>query len=155
MYWYRKVTADVNDFSPVADALDYFQKEYKDAQEELKVAGKRIDLVAAGLPGIIEYRYAQFQELETILLYFERLESKAIVEKTMWYMTNYNRQINEITAKRYAEVHDDVLAIMRIKLEVANVRNNFIALTKGMETLHYQTSNIVKLRVAGFDDATF
>lgn len=155
MHWYRKISADASDFSPVADALDWFQTEYEQGREELKLQGRRIDAVAARLPGLIEYYYAQYQELETILSYFERLESKAIVEKTQWYMTSYNRTINENTARKYAEVHDDVMVIAKVRWEVANCRNNFLALFKAIEAMHYQVRNVVLLRTSGFDDALY
>ncbi|RYF11250.1 MAG: hypothetical protein EOO77_19780 [Oxalobacteraceae bacterium] len=155
MIWFRAITADPKDYSPVADALTYFQAEYEEGRKDIQVKGRRIDDVAAKLPGILEYRFAQYQELETILQYLEKIESKAIVEKTQWYMANYNRQIPEHTARKYAEVHADVFPVTKIALEVATVRNNFLALFKGIEALHYQVRNVVQLRTAGFDDAVF
>lgn len=155
MLWFRAITADPKDLSPVADAMIFFQAEYEDGRKEISVKGRRIDDVACKLPGILEYRFAQYQELETILQYLEKIEAKAIVEKTQWYMGNYGRNIPEHTARKYAEIHDDVFPLTKIKLEVATVRNNFLALFKGIEALHYQVRNVVQLRTAGFDDATF
>jgi hypothetical protein len=155
MHWFRAISADPNDLSPVADALVYFQDEYEAARKELMVKGRRIDETASRIPGILEWRFAQYQELETILSYLERVEAKAVVEKTQWYMASYNRQINELTARKYAEVHDDVFPLTKIKLEVATCRNNFLAIFKAIECLHYQIGNVTKLRAAGLDDATF
>ena len=155
MQWFRAITADENDLSPIAEALSFFQTEYEEGQAELKVKGRRIDDVACKLPGIMEYRFAQYQELETILQYLEKVEAKATIEQTQWFMSNYQRQIPEHVARKYAEVEPKVFALTKIKLEVATVRNNFLALFKGIEALHYQVRNIVMLRTAGFDDATF
>ncbi|RYD64976.1 MAG: hypothetical protein EOP83_08425 [Verrucomicrobiaceae bacterium] len=155
MHWFRAITKDEKNLTPVAEALEYFQVEYEEGQAELKVKGRRIDDVACKLPGIMEYRFAQYQELETILQYLEKVETKALIEQTQWFMANYPRQIPEHTARKYAEVEPNVFALTKIKLEVATVRNNFLALFKGIEALHYQVRNIVMLRTAGFDDATF
>lgn len=155
MSWFRKISADPSDFSPVADALEYFQQEYEEGREELKLRGRKITDVAANLPGLIEYRYAQYQEVETILTYFEKLEEKAIIEKTQWYMANYPREIRENIARKYAEVHDDVMPITKIKFEIVMVRNNFLALFKAIEAAHYQVRNVVLLRTSGFDDAMY
>lgn len=155
MRWFRKITSQTSDLSPVVDAIDFFMLEYTDARDELNVKGRRINVVAASIAGVIEYRYAQLQELEMILKHMEMLVEREIVKQTKWFMENYPRAINEHTAKRYAEAHDDVFALVLIKHEVAVVRNNFLALFKGIEALHYQIRNIVDLRKAGIEDAEF
>lgn len=155
MRWYRKISADPNDLSPIPDAVEWFQEEYEEARKELQIKGQRIDAVAATIPGLIEYRFAQLQELETILKYLEEIEKRKLVEKTKWIMENYPRAISETVAKQYAQAEQEVFDIACVKFEVATVRNNFLALFKGIEAMHYQIKNIVDLRKAGLDDATF
>lgn len=153
--WFREVSADPTDFGPLAEALAFYIKEIEAGRQEIQVKGKRIDDVAARLSGIVEYRYGQLQDLEIILQYVEKLEERAIVEKTQWYMSHYNRNLSESTAKRYAENHDDVFVITRLKLETAAVRNDYLALFKALEYMHFQISNITRLRAAGVEDSTF
>lgn len=155
MRWYRKISADPNDLSPIPDAVEWFQEEYEEARKELKIKGERIDQVAASIPGLIEYRFAQLQELETVLKYLEEVEKRKLVEKTKWFMENYPRAISESVAKQYAAADQEVFDIARVKFEVATVRNNFLALFKGIEAMHYQIKNIVDLRKAGLDDSLF
>lgn len=148
--WFQKVVADIG---ATSDAIVYYTTEYEAARKDIPFVG-RIEGLCQKLPGIFSYRWAQLQEIESIIEHLQLLEEKERTSKTRWYMEHYNRQINERTARDYASTDDEVLAIIQIRHQVALVRNKFIALTKGYETMHYQLSNIVKLHCAGLEDAT-
>jgi len=153
--WFRKITEDKNDLTPVIDAMEAFQREYEGGLPHLQVRGRRIAEVASEIPSYIEYYNTKMLEVDMILKYLEQLVEERTVEKTMWYMSHYNRALSESTAKRYAEVHEEVMDLKRIVSEVAVMRNQFLSLTKGLDTLHYQIKNIVTLRSVGFEDAVF
>jgi hypothetical protein len=153
--WFQKITADPTDFSPIVEMIEHFQSIYEAAQADLAVRGKRIEEVAMRIPGLVEMRFAQYQELETVLLYLERVEAREIMEKMKLYWKTEPRDLSDNYIRKWAESHEDVITIARIRLEVATVRNNFLSLHKGLETLHYQLGNVTKLRCAGLDDATF
>lgn len=155
MKWYRRVAQDPNDFGPLAEALEHFENEYLAARQELEVKGRRIEEVARRLPGIVEYRFGQLQEIEAILSLFELRVDKAVAEAKKRYLENYQRNLSERTAEKYAEVDQDVIDLRMLVIEIARVRNLFLSLTKGMEYLHFQLSNVVRLRQAGIEDATF
>ena len=63
MGWYSKV---VNDISDIPDAIAYFDAELQAAKLECRIAGN-IEKAAANMPGIVEERYNQLQEIEAIL----------------------------------------------------------------------------------------
>ena len=44
-------------------------------------------------------------------------------------------------------------AISELINQVAYTRNQFLGITKGFEIKHFQLTNIIKLRVAGMEDA--
>lgn len=155
MKWYRRVAQDPNDLEPLAEALEHFENEYLEARKELEVKGRRIEEVARRLPGIVEYRFGQLQEIEAILSLFELRVDKAVAESKKRYLENYQRNLSERTAEKYAEVDQEVIDLKMLVIEIARVRNLFLSLTKGMEYLHFQLSNVVRLRQAGIEDASF
>lgn len=155
MDWYRRVSKDPDDLVPLADALAHFEAEYQDARRELDVKGKRIEEVSRRLPGIVEYRFAQLQEIEAILALFELRVDKATAEAKKRYLEHYNRTLSDRTAEKYAEVDQDVFDLKMLIIEISRVRNLFLSITKGMEYLHWQLNNLIKLRQAGIEDSVF
>lgn len=152
MKWYRLVTEN-NDKLP--DALEYFENQYEIAKGEIDVKGKRIEEVSRRLPGMVEYRFAQLQEIEAILAYFQLKVEKATMEAKKDLLENYPRALSDRTAEKYAEVDPDVYDLKLIMIEVSRIRNLFLSITKGVDHLHWQISNIVKLRQAGIEDSVF
>lgn len=155
MKWYRKVSQNTDNADVLMAALDYFESEYEIAKSELNVKGKRIEEVARMIPGMVEYRFGQLQEIEAILSLFELNAEKAVSDAKKRYLENYQRNLSDRTAEKYAETDDDVIARKLIIIEVARVRNLFLSITKGLEYLHFQLSNVTRLRQAGIEDATF
>lgn len=153
--WYRLITSDETNFTPIAEFVEYMEAQYLEAEQELRVKGKRIDDIACRLPGIVTHRFAQLQEIESILNHLQRLGDKAMIEAKDRFLNHYARTVSERTAEKHAEVDPEVYAIRMLQGEVALIRNKFLALTKGMEYLHFQTGNIVRLKVAGIEDTEF
>ena len=65
MGWYSKVSRDI---SKIPDAIQYFEDELVTARLEVKLKGS-IEKAAAEMPGIVEQRFNQLQEIEAILEY--------------------------------------------------------------------------------------
>jgi hypothetical protein len=151
--WYAKVVADPNDLSPVLDAYDWFEKQYEEANKDLDTNNKRIEEIAKRLAGMVEYRYGQLQEVEAIFCYLERREKKALGDARRRYLEHYKRNLTDTMATKYAEADDDVIAFAALKEQIGLIRNKFLGLSKGYEILHFQLTNITKLRVAGIEDA--
>jgi hypothetical protein len=152
--WYNRVTRDPNDLSPVLDAIDYFDEQYLEARQEMaKLNGMNLIQVQTRLCGIVEYRYQQLSEIELIMKYLEIREEAVVGTQRRHYVEHYNRKLTDQMVNKFAESHPDVIALRELRNHVAAVRNKFMALSKGHECLHFQLSNITKLRVAGMDDA--
>lgn len=151
--WYGRITADPDDLGPLVECLDHYEAEYKEALGEVKTKGK-IEMISKMLPGWAAYRFAQLQELEAILEYLN-IKLRAVKgEKYQFYMEKYARQLTSRDADKYADADKDVLQVALLINQVALVRNKFLAITKGLENLNWQLGNIVKLRVAGIEDAS-
>lgn len=144
-------TGDADLFKSM-DAADAYLVEHDEAKRELFFEG-RIETLAMRLPGLMEYRFSQLQDIEAILEYLETRQKKAMADKTRYYLEHYQRTLSDRVAREYAEASDEVQLILSVKHRVVVVRNLFLGITKGLETMHFQTSNVTKLKCAGFEDA--
>jgi hypothetical protein len=157
MRHYSKITSSNGDFfQPLADAIDYFYREYEEAKTELRPkTGGRIADLSSNIPGMIEHRYGQLQELESILLYLQIQYDKVKGEKKRNFFEHYARQLSERLADQYADIEPDVVVLREFIQQVALVRNLFLGISKGLDSLHYQIGHIIQLRKAGIEDAVF
>jgi hypothetical protein len=155
--WYSKITADpVNFHEALGNALEHFHNEYELAQKELRPKpGSRIIDLSTNLAGIVEYRYGQLQELESILKFLEIQYDRVKGEKKRNFFEHYNRQLSERLSDQYAEIEPEVILLREFIQQVALIRNMFLGISKGLETLHFQIGHIIQLRKNGIEDATF
>ena len=150
MSWYRKIVAD---WKHIPAALDHFETELDSAKLEVKVKGN-IEKASTELPGYVEHRFGQLQELEAILEHLNIQLRKKRSEYLRKYLENYNKALSSRDAEKYSDGEAEVIAISELINQVALIRNKFQGITKGFEIKHFQLSNIIKLRVAGMEDAT-
>ena len=148
--WYSKVSKDI---SYIPDAVEYFEAELQAAKNDSRIAGN-IEKAAANMPGIVELRYSQLQEIEAILEYLNielrRLKSQHFRK----YLENYQRALSSRDCEKYVEGESDVVDFEKIINEFALLRNKWLGITKALDIKQWQLSNIIKLRVAGMEDAT-
>jgi hypothetical protein len=150
MTWYSKVSKDI---SYIPDAVVYFEAELMAAKNDSRIAGN-IEKAAASMPGIVEMRYGQLQEIEAILEYLNielrRLKSQHFRK----YLENYQRALSSRDCEKYVDGEADVVDFEKIINEFALLRNKWLGITKALDVKQWQLSNIIKLRVAGMEDAT-
>jgi len=149
--WYRKITADYNDYSPLAEAIAFFEDELIDAKEDIRIRGN-LEIATKDIPGLVEHRFSQLQEIEAILEYMNIRFSKVKGDKFRQYMEKYNRDLSSRDADKFAEADDEVIKVSLLRNEVSLIRNQYLAIMKGLEQKSFSISNIVKLRAAGLDD---
>ena len=150
MGWYSRVSRDINE---IPAAIQYFEDELAKARSEVKLAGN-VEKAAAEMPGIVEYRFNQLQELEAILNYLNielrRLRSQYFKK----YLENYQRALSSRDVEKYVDGEADVVDYEKIINEFALIRNKWLGVLKGLDQKQWQITNVVKLRVAGMEDAT-
>jgi hypothetical protein len=149
MGWYSEISRDI---SKIPDAIAYFEKELIDARVEVKLKGN-VERAAAEMPGIVEHRFNQLQEIEAILNYLNielrRLRSSFFKK----YLENYQRALSSRDVEKYVDGEADVVDYEKIINEFALMRNKWLGLLKGLDQKQWQITNVVKLRVAGMEDA--
>jgi aspartate oxidase len=127
--WYNKV---VKSLENLPDAIEYFEDELEAAKKsDLNMKGRPIEKISAEVPGVVEQRYNQLQEIEAIL-------------------EHLNIQLQKLRTSKFRDVTDMAVLVN----EFALLRNKWIGLHKALEAKNFQINNIVKLRTAGLDDAT-
>jgi len=150
MGWYSEVSRNI---SKIPDAVAYFENELIDARAECKLKGN-VERAAAEMPGIVEHRFNQLQEIEAILNYLNielrRLRSSYFKK----YLENYQRALSSRDVERYVDGEADVVDYEKIINEFALLRNKWLGLLKGLDQKQWQITNVVKLRVAGMEDAS-
>jgi hypothetical protein len=150
MGWYSDIAKDIGN---IPDAVLYFEGELVEARKEVKLIGN-VEKSSAALPGIVEHRFSQLQEIEAILEYLNielrRLKSSHFRK----YLENYQRALSSRDCERYVEGEADVVDFEKIINEFALLRNKWLSITKGLDQKQWQITNIVKLRVAGMEDAS-
>jgi hypothetical protein len=150
MNWYAKVSKDI---AYLPDSLDFFYKELNNAKFEVKIQGN-IEKASASLPGIVELRFNQLQEIEAILEYLNielrRIKSKAFRK----YLENYQRALSSRDCEKFVDGEADVVDMEKIINEFAMLRNQWLGIVKSLDIKQWQLSNIIKLRTAGLEDIT-
>lgn len=150
MSWFRTVTTDI---SRLPDAIDWFESQLSDARIETSLKGN-VEKTARDLPGIIEHRFNQLQEIEAILehlnIELRRLRSNHFKR----YLEHYNRAMSSRDAEKYSDGEPEVLDMQKLINEFALVRNKFQGLVKAIDSKQFMISNVVKLRAAGMEDAS-
>jgi hypothetical protein len=147
--WYRKVVADL---SCLPDCIEWFENELISGRLELKLVGS-LEKASREMPGIVEYRFNQLQEIEAILEQLNIQLRKIRSAKFRQFTEHYNRALTSRDAEKYVDGEQDVCDMDAIVNEFALVRNKFLGLVKALDIKQWQLSNVVKLRCAGMEDA--
>ena len=148
--WYQKIARDI---SAIPEAIKHYEAELDSARTECRIRGN-VEKASADMPGIVEQRFNQLQEIEAILQYMNielrRLRSKHFKK----YLENYQRALSSRDVEKYVDGESDVVDYEKIINEFALLRNKWLGITKGLDQKQWQMTNIVKLRVAGMEDAS-
>ena len=147
--WYTRVSKDI---SLIPECIKHFEAEYQQAKKECSIWGN-LEKASASMPGVVEHRFNQLQELEAILEYLNielrRLRSSFFKK----YLENYQRALSSRDVEKYVDGEADVVDYEKIINEFALMRNKWLGVTKALDQKQWQLTNIVKLRVAGMEDA--
>jgi hypothetical protein len=148
--WYRQVSGDL---SQLPGAISYFESELQGARLETSIKGN-LESNSRLIPGIVEHRFNQLQEIEAILEWLNIQLRKKRSEIFRKYTENYNRALTSRDAEKYVDGDPEVVEWHLLINEFAMVRNKYLGLMKAIDSKTFQINNITKLRVAGMEDTT-
>ena len=150
MNWYSTISKDI---TKLHDGIAYYQSELTIAKQECKITGN-VERATAAMPGIVEHRYGQLQEIEAVLEFLnielKRLRSYHFKK----YLETYARALSSRDCEKYIDGEDDVIEYELVINEFALLRNQWLGITKALDQKSYALSNIIRLRCAGMEDAT-
>jgi hypothetical protein len=150
MGWYSTVSKDI---SRIPDAIQYYESELEDARLEVKIKGS-LEKASAEMPGVIEHRFNQLQEIEAVLNYLNIELRKIRSSYFKKYLENYQRALSSRDAEKYVDGEKAVVDYDLLINEFALLRNKWLGILKALDQKQWQITNVVKLRVAGMDDAS-
>jgi len=129
MGWYSKIA---NDIGEIPNAIAFFNDELDNARKEIRIKGN-VERAAADMPGLVEHRFNQLQEIEAILEYLNielrRLRSSFFKK----YLENYQRALSSRDVEKYVDGEADVVDYEKIINEFALLRNKWLGITKGLD----------------------
>ena len=152
MKWYTRVTKDKDDLSPLVDCMAYYEAELDSARKEVNISGS-LERASSSLPGIVETRFSQLQEIEAILEYLNIIFRRTKGQVFKNYMEKYNKALSSRDAEKYSDADDKVIEVAMLVNEFALLRNNFLGIMKALDLKAFQINNVTRLRVAGMEDA--
>jgi hypothetical protein len=153
--WYRRVfqeTDPTQQLVIICQACEQYEAEFEQANSAIRPKG-RLTEIESKIPGLAAENMARIGDLNIIIKHLENMEAVAKKERTVYYMEHYQRKLSETIAGKYAEADDQVQSIRLIRYRVGSVASQFDAISRGLEYMHFQLSNITKLKCAGLDDA--
>jgi len=147
--WFYKVTQDLTE---LPNCIVWYEAQLDEARKEIKLKGN-LEQHSRELPGTFEYRFNQLQEIEAILEHLNIDLRKLRSEKFKRFIEHYNRALTSRDAEKYVDGEAEVVSLSKLINEFSLLRNKYLGLIKALDTKQWQVTNIVKLRVAGMDDA--
>ena len=148
--WYNKISKDI---SHIPDAVLYYEAELQAAKLDARIAGN-IEKAAANMPGMVEQRFNQLQEIEAILEYLNIELRRLRSQHFRKYLESYQRALTSRDCEKFVDGEADVVDFEKIINEFALLRNKWLGIIKALDIKQWQLSNVIKLRTAGMEDAT-
>ena len=152
MQWYRKVTADI---TKLPDAINHFEAEYQEAKKFLVTKGQSVSEKSGKLPSIVDKYFEQLQEVEAILNYLNMELEKTRSHVFKKYLENYQRALSSRDCDHYVKGDQAYVDMKMLVNEFSLVRNKYLSLHKGLDSMGWMIGHVVRLKCAGLDDVKF
>ena len=146
--WYRKVTTNLGE---IVGAIEHFEKQINEARYECSMKGI-LEKHSREMPGIVEHRFNQLQEVEAILEFLNIEMRKLRARIFRKFLENYNKALSSRDADKFVDGEQEVVDLQYLINDFSLVRNKYIGIIKALEAKGFQINNIVKLRAAGLED---
>lgn len=140
-----------NDMNNIVHAISHYEKEISDARKDISLLGS-VEKNARDMPGIVEYRFYQLQEIEAILEYLNIELRKMRSHSFKKFLEHYNKQLSSRDAEKYIDGEPDIVDMTHLINEFALVRNSMHGIIKALEQKSFSINNIIKLRASGLEN---
>lgn len=139
------------DFCNLPDILDVYTEELRDANDKLKITGKKLETSNSENSAWLHYYDERKVELHALVKFFNLELDK--VKGTLFksYKENYSRSLTERDISKYIMQEPAVLDISALLIEVEEVYEQFASVVNAFTSRNYALTNITKLRVASME----
>ncbi|MCS7317098.1 MAG: hypothetical protein NZZ41_02095 [Candidatus Dojkabacteria bacterium] len=150
--WFDLIIENKDNFETILiEAINYYEKELEQARKDLEIKGS-LEKNSSSLPGIVELRFRQLQDIESILEFLNNKLKQIRSRVFRKYFEKYPRELSSREAEKYVDGEDEVVNFAILVNKISLLRNCFLAIHKALEVKVFQINNIVKLRVAGLEN---
>ena len=138
--WYRKVQQDLGE---LVNCISAYEEQLEKARVECGMKGN-LERLSREMPGIVEHRFNQLQEIEAILEFLNIELRKKRSHVFRQYTEHYNKMLSSRDAEKYVDGEDEIADFQHLVNEFALLRNRFHGLIKALDAKQFQINNIVK-----------
>lgn len=143
------------DLSKVLYYVETYNKELEQFDNFFNLDGKKIEYICKEVPKSTvraKYFYSRCKSF-TDFLELKREE----VEGKLWkkYIEGSRRTLDKKEIQMFIKQEPEWIAISELLLEIEYLRRGFENILSGLDILHWQLNNIVKLRVASLHEEIF
>ena len=148
MSWFTKIRTDISSIIP---AIEHYEQQLDEARVECGLKGN-VEKHSRDMPGIVEHRFNQLQEIEAILehLNIELRKERAVTFRK--YLENYNRTLSSRDADKFVDGEQSVIDLTHLVNQFSLLRNKYLGIMKGLDAKQWQIGHITRLRTAGMED---
>lgn len=131
--------------------LDY-DKELDNAESQLKITGKRLEMANSENSAFLHFYDARRVELRTLVKFFEMEELRVRSSLYSNYKTKSSIALSEREINRYVDNEDKYVHIHSLLLEVQEMYELYQTVVNAFTSRNYTLNNITKIRVASLED---
>jgi hypothetical protein len=150
----KTITVTDEHLEIVFKTLEHYENEYEDFKKEINVKGQKIFSTASKIPGLAETVYARYSELEAIVDYMELIKGQIIQKYRVHFTEHYNRELQANTVEKYISNQQEVVDYSELVIRMNLIFSKWKGISKGVENLHFQMTNLIKTREIGIEDST-
>jgi len=147
-----KITELGEKYINLSKILDVYQQELEQAEEQLKISGKRLEIANSENSAWLHYYDQRKVELHTLVKFLKSEEDK--VKSTLFrsYKENYSRALGEREINRYIDGEDLYIFTHSVLIEIEEMFEMYQCVVNAFTTRNYTLSNITKIRVASLEN---
>lgn len=132
---------------------------YRNVLEELdlffNLDGKKIEFICKELPKITVKAKTYYAKCKSFTDFLELKRDE--IEGSLWkkYIEGSRRTLDKKEIQMFIKQEPEYVTISELLLELEYLRRGFENVMSGLDILHWQLNNIVKLRVASLQEDVF
>ncbi len=148
MTFLTSISQDVNN---VLNYFDKFENAIETSKEFFELEGKKLEVICRELPKkVAELRQLSIQA-KSLSEYIEFKKEEVEGELWKYYSEGYQKTLSSKDIQMYIKQHPKYIEKKELILEIDYIKNQFSSLIEALDIMHWQMSNIVKLRIASLE----